>query len=724
MYIYREPNLLNGMKKLTLSIALFLCFSLTFANDGYKLWLQYYPFENTQQEASYQPYFSKVSVIGNSPTIAAIKKEIQIAADGFFAQKLKPEFNQNPEGKLWIGKTELLPANLQAAWKNELSEIEAEGYWIKSYNGKLFIVGKTDLGLLYGTFGFLNAVQTRASLDGFEKLENPKIQLRLLNHWDNLNRTVERGYAGFSIWNWHRLPHHIDQQYIDYARANASIGINGVSVTNVNANALVLTPEYLEKAKALADAFRPYGIRVYLTARFNAPMILDNLPTADPLDPAVQQWWKNKAKEIYGYIPDFGGFLVKADSEGQPGPHNYGRTQAEGANMLAEAVKPFGGIVMWRAFVYNEKTPTDRIRQAYDEFKPLDGKFRENVIVQVKNGPLDFQPREPFHPLFGAMPKTPLMMEFQITKEYLGQDTHWVNLASMWREILDADTYAEGKGSTVSKVLQGKVHPYSLTGIAGVANIGTDRNWTGHPTAQADWYSFGKLAWNPDADVDQIATDWLKMTFTQDQDFINTTKGIMMKSYPILVDYMTPLGLHHIMARSHHWGPGPWVTGGGREDWTATYYHKANKDSIGFDRTETGSNALAQYAPEWQKAWGNPGTISLDYLLWFHRVPWDFELSTGNTLWNEMALRYQRGVEGARWMEGQWMQLEGKIDPERYQHIASFLRIQVEEAVWWRDSCLLYFQQFSGMPLPPEVEKPLHDLNYYLNFKRNFVPGI
>lgn len=712
------------MKRFALGIALYFCLSLSFANDGYKLWLQYYPLESPQQESMYRPYFSKVSVVSESPTSVVIRKEIQIAADGLFAQKLQPEFVKNSEGKVWIGKTESLPTSLLANWKSDLAQILDDGYLIKSQNGKLYILGKTDIGLLYGTFAFLNAVQTRATLDGFQKQENPKVQLRLLNHWDNLNRTVERGYAGFSIWNWHRLPYHIDQQYIDYARANASVGINGVSVTNVNANALVLTPEYLEKAKALADAFRPYGIKIYLTARFNAPMILDKLPTADPLDPAVQQWWKSKAAEIYTYIPDFGGFLVKADSEGQPGPHNYKRSQADGANMLADAVKPFGGIVMWRAFVYNEETPTDRIRQAYDEFKPLDGKFRENVIVQVKNGPLDFQPREPFHPLFGAMPNTPLMMEFQITKEYLGQDTHWVNLASMWREILDADTYAKGKGSTVSKVLQGKLHSYPLTGIAGVANIGTDLNWTGHTTAQADWYAFGKLAWNPDADIDQIAADWLKMTFTQDAEFVKTAQDIMMKSYPILVDYMTPLGLHHIMARSHHWGPGPWVTGGGRADWTATYYHKATKDSIGFDRTATGSNALAQYATEWEKAWGNPNTTSLDYLLWFHRVPWDFKLSTGNTLWDEMALRYQRGVEGARWMENQWKQLEGKIDTERYQHIASFLRIQVEEAIWWRDSCLLYFQQYSGMPLPSGVEPSHHDLEYYLNFKRNFVPGI
>ena len=712
------------MKQLTLIIAIFYCGTLAKANDGYKLWLQYYPLENPELVSLYKPYFSGIEVIGESTTIEAAKREIGLAAEGFFGQSGQADFANPKNSKLWIGNAEALPSNLQTSWKSQISEISPEGFWLKSRQGKLFIIAKSDLGLLYGTFSFLKIIQTRESLGDIDRLENPKIQRRLLNHWDNLNRTVERGYAGFSIWNWHRLPMHIDQQYIDYARANASIGINGVSVTNVNANALVLTPEYLEKAQALAGAFRPYGIKLYLTARFNAPMILDKLPTADPLDPAVQQWWKDKVAEIYRYIPDFGGFLVKADSEGQPGPHNYGRTQAEGANMLADALKPHNGIVMWRAFVYNEKTPTDRIRQAYDEFQPLDGKFRDNVIVQVKNGALDFQPREPFHPLFGAMPNTPLMMEFQITKEYLGQDTHWVNLATSWREILDSDTYAKGKGSTVSKVLQGKVQPYSLTGIAGVSNIGTDRNWTGHPMAQADWYAFGKLAWDPDANVANIASDWLKMTFTQDAGFVSSSHDIMMKSYDILVDYMTPLGLHHIMARSHHWGPGPWVTGGGREDWTATYYHRATKDSIGFDRTPTGSNALGQYAAEWQKAWGDPASCPEELLLWFHRVPWSHQLPSGKNLWEEMAMRYQRGVEGARWMEKQWAGLEGKIDAERFGHTASFLHIQTEEAIWWRDSCLLYFQQFSGMPLPQGVEPPRHDLDYYLNFRRNFVPGI
>ncbi|WP_366512688.1 alpha-glucuronidase family glycosyl hydrolase [Lunatimonas sp.] len=717
--------MMSYYRKFLWAFCLFVCFQLPVqADPGYKLWLQYAPIEDARERDSYRVFFSQIQVMGHSDTDAVIRKELQLAGSGFFPGDDFSSVGESADPKIWIGKVSLLPNSVASAQADKLASLSEDGYALFALEGRVFVTSNTEIGLLYGTFGLLKAIQTRQPLTSLEVLENPKIQTRMLNHWDNLNRTVERGYAGFSIWNWHRLPKHIDQQYIDYARANASIGINATSITNVNANALVLTPVYLEKAAALADAFRPYGIKVFLTARFNAPMQLDGLETADPLDPAVREWWKKKADEIYRYIPDFGGFLVKADSEGQPGPHNYGRTQADGANALAEALEPHGGLVMWRAFVYSENTPTDRTKQAFDEFKPLDGKFNDNVIVQVKNGPLDFQPREPFHPLFGAMPETPLMMEFQITKEYLGQDTHWVNLASMWEEVLQADTYAKGAGSTVSNVLDGSLHGYRHTAIAGVANIGTDRNWTGHPMAQGDWYSFGRLAWNPDADIREIAEDWLKMTFTNDPSFVDPVVDVMMKSHEILVDYMTPLGLHHIMARSHHWGPGPWVTGGRRDDWTATYYHRASEDGIGFDRTESGSNALEQYAPEVRNQWRNPDNISLDYLLWFHRVAWDKKLSTGNTLWEEMALRYQRGVEGARWMEQTWLALDGRIDEAMFEHMRSFLAIQVSEAEWWRDACLLYFQQFSQQPLPAGVEAAAHDLEYYQGFRRFFVPGI
>ena len=448
------------------------------------------------------------------------------------------------------------------------------------------------MGVLYGVFHLLRLMQTRQPLDRLELQERPAIQLRVLNHWDNLDRSVERGYAGQSIWDWHKLPDYIDPRYVDYARANASLGINATVLTNVNSNAISLRPDYLAKAAALANVLRPYGIRVLLTVRFAAPIEIGGLRTADPADPAVKQWWRAKAAEIYRSIPDFGGFLVKANSEGQPGPQDYGRSHADGANMLADAVAPFGGVVMWRAFVYSNEQPDDRAKQAYSEFKPLDGKFRDNVMVQVKNGPIDFQPREPFHPLFGAMPRTPLVLEVQITKEYLGFATHLAYLGTLYEEVLRADTYARGPGSTVAKVIDGSLHGYAHTGIAGVANIGTDRNWSGSHFDQANWYAFGRLAWNPTSSAEDIARDWVRMTFSNDAMFVARVVEMMMRSRQAVVDYMTPLGLHHLMAEGHHYGPQPWFDGGRRADWTPVYFHRADAQGIGFDRSASGSNAV------------------------------------------------------------------------------------------------------------------------------------
>jgi alpha-glucuronidase len=688
------------------------------ANDGYKLWLQYYPIE---QAASWQvSALTDQKILGNSPTIDLIKKELENAK-----AMLEPNKKKQKKGNsLLVGKVGDL--NLNNIPTSQIEQLTDEGYAIFNHIGsrQLIVTSKTDLGLLYGTFKVLQLIQTGNSVSKEGLFESPKVKHRVLNHWDNLDRTVERGYSGFSIWNWHRLPRHIDQQYHDYARANASIGINGTVLTNVNANALVLTPEYLEKVKALANVFRPYGIKVYLTARFSSPIEIGKLPTADPLDSEVQSWWNEKANEIYRYIPDFGGFVVKADSEGQPGPHNYKRTQADGANMLADAVKPHGGIVMWRAFVYSEHTPDDRHKQAFNEFKPLDGKFRENVIVQVKNGAIDFQPREPFHPLFGAMPQTPLMMEFQITQEYLGHDTHLAFLAPLFQEVLKADTYTQGKGSEVAKVIDGSLHGHDFTAMAGVANIGTDRNWTGHHFHQANWFAYGRLAWNPYSSSEEIAEEWLKLTFTSNSDFVNPIKKMMLNSREMVVNYMTPLGLHHIMAESHHYGPGPWVTGGRRADWTATYYHQASEDGVGFDRTKTGSNALEQYATPLQEAWGSLETVPEKYLLWFHHVSWSAPLKNGKSLWDNLALHYQKGVDESRENIAIWKSMEGKIDHERYTHVLSFLQIQSQEAIWWKDACLTYFGQFSQMPIPEGVEKPLHDLEYYQRIKPKNVPGI
>jgi alpha-glucuronidase len=544
----------------------------------------------------------------------------------------------------------------------------------------------------------------------------------VLDHWDNLNRTVERGYAGFSIWDWHKLPGYIDQRYKDYARANAAIGINGTVLNNVNANALSLSKEYLEKTAALANVFRPYGIKVYLSARFSAPMEAGGLKTADPLDPTVQQWWKDKVKEIYSYIPDFGGFLVKANSEGQPGPQNYGRTHADGANMLADALAPYKGIVMWRAFVYDAKADQDRFKQAYEEFKPLDGKFRENVAIQVKNGPIDFQPREPFHPLFGAMPHTPLMLEFQLTQEYLGFATHLVYLPTLFREVLDADTYEKGKGSTVAKVIDGSLEGHAISGMAGVANIGNDRNWTGHPFGQANWYALGRLAWDHSLSPEKIADEWLRQTFSNDPDFVGPVKKMMLASHETLVNYMTPLGLHHIMGYSHHYGPAPWYDKAARADWNPVYFHRADSSGIGFDRTTSGSDALGQYTPEARRQWENLRNCPDEYLLWFHHVPWTYTLHSGRTLWNEMCYRYQSGVAGVQQMVRTWDSVARYVDEERASQVKMLLNIQLNEARWWRDACLSYFQTFSGMPLPQGVPAPAHTLEYYKSLTFPYAP--
>jgi alpha-glucuronidase len=589
-----------------------------------------------------------------------------------------------------------------------------EGYLIRSeiIGGRraIRISANSDIGLLYGVFRLLRQVQTGGRLDHLDISSRPKLALRLLDHWDNLDGSVERGYAGRSLWDWGALPGRLDPLYAQYARADASVGINGAVLNNVNADARSLTEPYLEKAAALAKVFRPYGVRVYLSARFSAPIELDHLKTADPLDPDVQAWWKAKADEIYRLIPDFGGFLVKANSEGQPGPQDYGRTHADGANMLADALAPHGGVVIWRAFVYSDKTPDDRAKQAYDEFKPLDGRFRRNVMLQVKNGPIDFQPREPFHPLFGAMPKTPLMMEAEITKEYLGRNTHLVYLGPLWEEVLRSDTYAKGPGTTVAKVLEDGP---GLTGMAGVADAGRDADWTGSIFDQANWYAFGRLAWDPQASSRDIARDWVRMTFTNDPRFVRPVVGMMMGSREAAVDYMTPLGLHHQMARDTHYGPGPWVAGGPRADWTSVYFNKADPDGVGFDRTATGSDALAQYFPPAAAKFASLGPGSEKWLLWFHHLPWGYRMASGRTLWDALVIHYFRGTAYVAGMRRTWAALKGYVDPERYADIAGKLEIQQREADWWRDASIAYFQTFSRRPLPPGYPEPPHPAAYY-----------
>jgi alpha-glucuronidase len=714
------------MKKAFLVFILVLSFSISFCDDGYQLWLKYSLVSDQQKQNVYRALIKGWVVDNISPTADIVKKEFKAAFTGLLNQTV-PEVKLPLQQNTVIAGTLDSPSLASIDLKGKLKSVGEEGYVIfsASIQGKkaTVIAGKNQFGMLYGVFHFLRLIQTQQPIEALSIESSPKTKIRILNHWDNLDRTVERGYAGFSIWDWHRLPQLIDQRYHDYARANASIGINATVLTNVNANAIVLTPDYLQKVKALADVFRPYGIKVFLTARFSAPMEIGALATADPLDGTVAEWWKAKVAEIYTLIPDFGGFTVKANSEGQPGPQNYKRTHAEGANVLASALKPFKGIVMWRAFVYDNNVPVDRTKQAYLEFKPLDGKFQDNVMVQVKNGPLDFQPREPFHPLFGAMPSTPLMMEFQITQEYLGQATQSVYLAPLFKEVLDADTYARGKSSTVASVVDGTLEQHALSGIAGVANIGNDRNWCGHPMAQANWYAFGRLAWDHSLQPDEIAEDWIRMTWSNRADVVTTIKQIMMESREAAVKYMTPLGLHHIMGYNHHYGPGPWVADKPRADWTSVYYHQADEKGIGFNRTSSGSNAVEQYQIPVQEQL-KLQTVPDKYLLWFHHVPWDHKMRSGKILWDDMCYNYSVGVETVRWMGRQWSTLEGKVDGEQFRQVNSLLKIQEKEALWWRNACLLYFQTFSKRVIPADLEKPEKTLEYYQSLEFPFAPGI
>ncbi|PQA89015.1 alpha-glucuronidase family glycosyl hydrolase [Hyphococcus luteus] len=690
------------------------------AEDGYDLWLRY-PAMERGEARQYKAAAKRIVVpAAQSETLELAVRELERGLAGMLDAAPSVASDAKRGGNLWLVSGD---AALPQGAGIDMAALGPEGYAIRSVDGGTVIAANSDIGVLYGAFHFLRLMQTRENVTGLDITEIPSVDVRIINHWDNLDRTVERGYSGASIWDWHKLPDYLDPRYEDYARALASIGINGVSLTNVNADAMALTPAYLEKAAALAGVFRPYGVKIYQTARFSAPMEIGGLDTADPLDPEVRAWWKAKADEIYELIPDFGGFLVKANSEGQPGPQDYGRNHADGANMLADALAPHGGIVMWRAFVYSEHNPEDRAKQAYAQFVPLDGKFRDNVLVQVKNGPIDFQPREPFHPMFGAMPKTPLMMEFQITKEYLGFATHLVYLGAYYEEVLSADTYAQGEGSTVAKIVDGSLQDIELTGVAGVGNAGSDRNWSGSHFDQANWYAFGRLAWDLDADSKDIAEDWARMTFANDDAFVRPVVAMMMESREAVVDYMTPLGLTHLMATGHHYGPGPWVCDLARPEWNPCYYHKADEEGIGFDRTASGSNAVAQYEAPLAEIYGDVETTPENLLLWFHHLPWDYEMKSGRTLWDELVMRYTEGVAEVHEMRETWEGLEGYIDQERYDQIVAFLKIQEKEAQWWRDASIAYFQSVSGRPLPDGVAPPPHDLDYYKAISHPYAPG-
>lgn len=679
------------------------------AEDGHQLWLRF---------NSIKPSSSVVTKFIGDTTKQAVK-EYCLAVNQIKGQTCKSVKSIENDVVLFALNGDQSIKSLGLA--KQLAPLGQEGYLIKSidkdgihYN---IVVSNSDKGLLYGAFHFLRLMQTGKALINLDITEKPSYNVRVLNHWDNLDGTVERGYAGHSIWKWDELPGKISPKYIEYARANASIGINGTVLNNVNATPEMLSSENIGKVKSIAAVLRPYNIKVYLSINFSSPANLGGLPDSDPLNTNVKIWWKKKVDEIYKQIPDFGGFLVKANSEGLPGPQDYGRTHAEGANMLADALKPHGGIVMWRAFVYSSGKE-DRAKLAYKEFYPLDGKFRDNVIVQVKNGPIDFQPREAFSPLFGAMKKTALMPEFQITQEYLGASNHLVFLAPMWQEFFESDTYCSGKGSMIARVTNGEMFKFPLTAIAGVANIGEDQNWCGHVFAQSNWYSFGRMAWNNKLTSDKIAGEWIRMTFSNDTALLNPVKQIMLSSHEAVVNYMMPLGLHHLFAWDHHYGPEPWCEiKDARPDWLPRYYHSADSVGIGFDRSKNGSDAVSQYFSPLREQYNDAKNCPDKYLLWFHHVPWKFTMNNGKTLWDELCYKYDSGVKQVRLYQMLWDKLEPYVDQERFHHVQSRLKIQTRDAIWWKDACLLYFQRYSRLPIPYEIERPVNDLEELMKIK-------
>ena len=630
------------MKRLALFITLLTVVALAKAEDGHQLWLRYQP-------------VNKAQVTG--PECLA-------------ATELRTYY-QGEKATLALD-----PKMADDAYRISGSTVTA----------------KNAQGLLYGAYALLRGEQGYSA---------PFYKLRILNHWDNPDGTVERGFAGKSIF-LNPDPERIRM----YARANASVGINGTVLNNVNAKPEALSTESLQKTKAIADQLRPFGIRVYLSINFASPIKVGGLETADPLNAKVVGWWKEKVKEIYRLIPDFGGFLVKANSEGEPGPQDFGRTHADGANMLARVLKPHKGIVMWRAFVYAPQSP-DRANQAYEEFMPLDGQFADNVIIQIKNGPIDFQPREPYSPLFTAMQKTQMMVEFQLTQEYLGAANHLVYLAPMWQEFFSF------------------VKPGSLRAMAGVANIGDDTNWCGHHFAQANWYAFGRTAWNPALTPEDIAKEWLKATFDTPSSMVNgqwsmvnaPLLSMMLRSREACVNYMMPLGIHHIFAGTHHYGPEPWYAPKGvRVDWTPPYYHKADSIGMGFNRTLTGTANVRQYPEPLCSLYNDISTCPENLITWFHHVPWDYKMKSGHTFWDELCHHYDKGVHEARSFLNVWDAMQPFVDAQRFSEVQRKLRIQARDAEWWRDACLLYFQTFSRRPIPQDMEHPVHNLDEMMQF--------
>ncbi|KFL17022.1 alpha-glucuronidase [Geobacillus stearothermophilus] len=666
---------------------------------GYEpCWLRY---ERKDQYSRLR--FEEIVAKRTSPIFQAAVEELQKGLRSMM--EIEPQVVQEVNetaNSIWLGTLE------DEEFKRPLEGtlVHPEGYVIRSDvdDGpfRIYIIGKTDAGVLYGVFHFLRLLQMGENIAQLSIIEQPKNRLRMINHWDNMDGNIERGYAGRSIFFAGGQFVKQNQRIKDYARLLASVGINAISINNVNVHKTetkLITDHFLPDVAEVADIFRTYGIKTFLSINYASPIEVGGLPTADPLDPEVRRWWKETAKRIYQYIPDFGGFVVKADSEFRPGPFTYGRDHAEGANMLAEALAPFGGLVIWRCFVYNcqqdwRDRTTDRAKAAYDHFKPLDGQFRENVILQIKNGPMDFQVREPVSPLFGAMPKTNQMMEVQITQEYTGQQKHLCFLIPQWKEVLDFDTYAKGKGSEVKKVIDGSLFDYRYSGIAGVSNIGSDPNWTGHTLAQANLYGFGRLAWNPDLSAEEIANEWVVQTFGDDSQVVETISWMLLSSWRIYENYTSPLGVGWMVNPGHHYGPN--VDGYEYSHWGT--YHYADRDGIGVDRTvATGTGYTAQYFPENAAMYESLDTCPDELLLFFHHVPYTHRLHSGETVIQHIYNTHFEGVEQAKQLRKRWEQLKGKIDEKRYHDVLERLTIQVEHAKEWRDVINTYFYRKSGI---------------------------
>jgi alpha-glucuronidase len=673
------------LKMIIISILIFYNMSMLYAEDGSKLWLR----AKTDAHA-------QITANSQSPTINIAIKELQ---------------------SQWKGA----PVQLNIAKNKNTNALGTDGFIISGDNSKqIVITSSAEQGLLYGAYHLLRLQECNDIPEYLNISESPSYSIRILNHWDGFGYTG--GMMSNSFWKPELLPNNIPEFYTQYARANASTGINATVLNIVPGSPELLTATWLEKVKAIADVLRPYYVKVYLAPNFASPKLLGELPTADPLNKDVQKWWKNKVDEIYKYIPDFGGFLMKANSEGSSGPLDYGRTHLDGANMMADALASHNGILMWRAFVY-DPNEVDRAKQAYLEFYPNDGKFRSNVIIQVKNGPIDFQPREPVSPLFGAMQKTPVMIEYEIMQEYLGASNHIAYLGTTFEECLDTDTYAQGAGSTVAKTTDGTLFGHKLTAISGVANIVANApNWCGHVFCQANWYAFGRLGWNNKLSAETVAEEWVRQTFTNDETFVWTITDLMMRSREAEVDFMMPLGLHHLFACGHHYGPEPWCNEhepGWRADWKPSYYHRADAEGLGYDRTETGSNAVSQYFSPLRESYANMATCDERFILWFHHVPWTYKMKNGRTLWDELCYHYDHGVKEIRDFQKIWDRMEKYVDYERFIHVKNKLCIQASDAVWWRDACVLYFQQFSKMPIPYDLERPNVTLKQLMNKKIN-----